>query len=690
MASDFRYPLTPMRFHMFVTRCVAMCVAVLCLAIGLLAQSGSRQDALAATVDRSVSPSDDFYQYATGTWLKQHPLPDDQVRWGIGNVASDAVYVQLRQISEAVATQRAPRGSAEQLIGDFYTSGMDELAINKQGFEPLRPNLDRIERISSIEELIDGIALLHRRSMLIDGFLGQQRAVFSARIEPDDTDSRRSIYTLAQGGVSVRPAVYAGRDMQSEKIRNALREYLFKTFMRLGDDRMKASSNADAVYNLEARLAKAFATGNESRRIGLVELNKLAPAIDWARYFNGLGAGQISALNVRHARFFEALDIETRTTPLDHWKAYLRFWMIRLHASFLDDDAYREYFALESAITGQLEPRPRWRRVVWLEKNWLGLPMVKLFENDLFAERTRERYRAIGESMREAFKSRIEQLDWMSESTKRAALLKLARLKIVVGTPASAIDFSTLPLRRDVYVLNVIRAAEWFHEREIEKLHATVDPAAFDLHPGIGGDAYYDASNNEAHLPAPAHAGGLRDEDLDDAFVYASIPLGHEIAHAFDSEGRHFDANGNRADWWTASDAAAFDERARVLINQYSEFTPLEGIHIDGRTTLAENLADVVGLRVTIDAFKQTSQYKRNERIGGFTPLQRLFLAYAYPFAGHERKEALAARLKGGGYAPNRERVNGAVMNMPEFYEAFGVKPDARMYRPESTRAKIW
>jgi putative endopeptidase len=653
-------------------------------------QSQTREDLLAANVDTTVSPGDDFYQHATGAWLRQHPIPDDQARWGIANVASDEIYLQLRRISEAAAAKRAPRGSAEQLIGDFFATGMDEATINKQGLAPLQPELDRITRIASIGEVIDVVALLHRRAMLIDGFLGQQRVLFAARVEQDEADSRRWIYSLAQGGISVRPATYSGTDAQSAKVRNALREYLMKTFMRLDGDRARASASAAAVYNLEARLAKAFATGNESRRLSLAELSEVAPRIDWTRYFSRLGAGHIALVNIRHPKFFQALDAETHATPLDGWKAYLRFWLIRLNAPFLDDGTYGEFFTLESAITGQLQPRPRWRRVVWQEKNWLGLPLVKLFEKEFLPERTRERYRVVGESIRQAFRSRIERLDWMGDTTKRAALLKLARLKIIIGVRDSSIDFSTMPLQRDVYVLNMRRAAEWFHDQQIKRLNASVDPGGLDLHPAVGGGAYYDASNNEAHVPNPTQAPAVRDEDLDEAFVYASTPLGHEIAHAFDSDGRHFDAYGNKVNWWTASDTAAFDERAQVLIDQYSEFMPLEGMRIDGRNTLRENLADLIGLRVALDAFKQTEQFKKNQRIGGFTPLQRFFLAYAYAFMGHERKESLASRLKGGAYAPNRERVNGVVMNLPEFYEAFDVRPGNRMYRPESARVRIW
>jgi putative endopeptidase len=651
----------------------------------------AEQDLLAANIDRSVSPRDDFFQYANGAWLARHPIPEDQARWGIGNIVSDELYSHLRRLSEAAAAKKtARRGSAEQLIGDFWTTGMDVARINQHGLSPLQPDLDRIDRIRSIGDVMDVISILHRRTMLIDGPLGQQRVLFVSRIEQDESDSRRRIYSLSQGGISLRGRLgYSASEPQNVKVRNAFREYLRKTFVRLHGTGAQAGTSADAVFNLEAQLATGFEPPNEFRKIRLAELSQLAPSIDWKRYFGGLGVHQIEFVHVRHPRFFQALDSAARAAPLDHWKDYLRFWLIRLNAPYLDDATYGDFFAFESAFTGQLQPRPRWRRVVWQEKNWLGLPLVKLFERESLPEKTRARFRAVGEAIREAFKSRIARLDWMSESTRQHALLKLARLRITIGVPESPIDFSTMPLRRDSYVLNMIRAAEWFHDQEIKRLNAPVDLTALDLHPGIGGDAYYDDSNNEVSVPSPVKAPGVRHGDLDDAFVLGSTVLGHEIAHAFDSEGRHYDANGNRADWWTAKDASAFKERAQVLVDQYSAFTPLEGLHLDGQTSLRENMADLIGVRVALDAFKQTEQFKRNERVGGFTPLQRFLLAYAYSHLGHERKESLTARLKGA-YAPSRERVNGVVMNLDEFHEAFDVKPGDRMYRPESARVRLW
>ena len=673
----------------FLRRGALSVTAILALSSALPWATSARQDVLTATIDRTGSPRDDFFQYANGEWLKRHPIPDDQARWGVANLISDEVYSQIRRISEDAAATKSRRGSAEQLIGDLWATGMDAATINRQGLSPLQPDLDRIDNIQSIADVIDVVATMHRRTMLIDGPLGQQRVFFSARVEQDESNSRRRIYTLSPGGISMRRPAYSASDPQSVKVRNAFREYLFKTFMRLYRDSGRAAASVDAVFNLDATLAASAEPGNEFRRMGLAELGQFT-AIDWKRYFGNLGVSAIESVNMRQPRYFQALDSTLHATPVDQWKDYLRYWLVRLNAPFLDDATYAEFFAFESAITGQRQPRPRWRRVVWQEKNWLGLPLVKLFEQEDLPERTRARYRVVGESIKEAFRSRIEQLEWMSDSTKQNALLKLARLKIIIGVPESSIDFSTMPLRRDSYVLNMIRAAEWFHDHEIERLNKPVDATELDLHPGIGGDAYYDDSNNEVHVPSPVRVPGVRDQDLEDAFVYGSTSLGHEIAHAFDSEGRHYDAYGNKVDWWTAADAAAFNERAQVLIDQYNEFMPLEGLRIDGRRTLRENMADFVGMRVALDAFKKTPQFSKNERVGGFTPLQRFLLAKAYSSAGHEREEALAARLKRGAYAPNRERVNGVAMNLPEFYEAFNVKPGDRMYRPEGARVRIW
>ena len=667
---------------------VALIVSMAPLAQPLTAQQ-SKQDFLAANIDRTVSPRDDFFQYANGEWLKRNPIPQDQASWGRSSVISEDLYARLRRVSEEAAAKKAPRGSNEQLIGDVWFTAMDVATLNKQGLAPLRPDLERIDRIRSIDGLIDFVAILHRRNIFTDAFI-QQRVLFDDRVGQDEKNSDRRIYSLSQGGISMGRMAYSPTDPQRVRIRDAFRKYLVKTFLRLHNESGKAKASADAVFDLEAQLAKAFSQGDGYQMVSVTELHRFTPSIDWNRYFRNIGITRIDSVNMRKPQFYQALEVLLRTVPIETWKDYLRFWLVKLNATFLDDATFEESFAFNSAFTGQLQPRPRWKRVIWQEKYWLGQPLARLFIKSYFSGKAKARYDAVGESIRQAFRERIVKLDWMSDSTKQNALLKLARMKITIGFGETWIDFRTMPIRRDSYFLNLMRSAEWFHDWEIKSLNLSVDRTEVGLHDSVGGDASYDPSSNEAQLPLSVVVPGLQDEDLDDAVIYGSTMLGHEMAHAFDSAGRHYDAYGNKADWWTAKDSAAFEERAQVMIDQYQQFSPLAGLHIDGRSSLAENMADFVGLRVKLDAFKRTAQYPRNEKVAGFTPLQRFFLAYAYNFMSHERKESLEARLRDGGYAPNRERVNGPLMNIPEFYEAFDVKPGDRMYRAEDKRVKIW
>jgi putative endopeptidase len=302
----------------------------------------------------------------------------------------------------------------------------------------------------------------------------------------------------------------------------------------------------------------------------------------------------------------------------------------------------------------------------------------------------KSRYQQVGEAIRAAFKERIERLDWMSDTTKQNAQLKLAALTIQIGYPDTWADVSKVRLERDALLLNLDRLTAWAHDATIQSLRAPVDRTAWQPGPTMR-DAGYDDSNNKVTVePASFAIPGWRDDELDDAIIYGYTFLGHEISHAFDSEGRHYDAHGNRTDWWTARDAAAFQARARVLIDEYSDFSPVEGLHLDGSRTLRENIADVAGVRVALDAFKKTEQFRSGEKIGGFTPLQRFFLAFAARQMSEARPQFLAMQVRTDLHAPDRERVNGVLANIPEFYEAFDVKPGDRMYRAENARVAIW
>jgi putative endopeptidase len=676
------------------TRRTLACSAALILCIATSGQplaAQTKQDFLTANIDSTVSPRDDFFQFANGAWLKRHPIPDDAMSWGIWNLVAEDIDSRLRSVNEVAASKKAPKGSLEQLIGDFWFAAMDTATINRQGLAPLKPDFDRIDRIHSTRDLIDVVALFHTRDyFIIPRRFG--RALFAGLVEQDQHHSDRWIYSLSQGGISLGSQAYSATDAQRVKRRDAFREYLFKTFLRLQRDSSKARGSAGAVYELEAQLAKGFDQDDGYQTIGLTQLSRLTSTIDWTRYFRRIGATRVDSVNMGNPRFYQTLDSLLRSTPLETWKDYLRFWLVRVNSPFLDDSTFGEGWDYAgAAVTGLPHRGPRWQRVLRQEMNvLLGQPLARLFAKEYFPAPLKARDRAVAESIRDAFRARIEHLDWMSDSTKQRALLKLARLKITIGLPENPADFSTMPLRRDSYVLNVARASTWFHDLEMKKLNQPVDKTASD--PGSQfSDDWYDRSNNEVLLgpEAVVQVPEWRDEALEDAIVYGAQILAHEISHAFDSEGRHYDADGNKGDWWTASDDAAFRERAQVLVDEYNELMPLDGVHVDGQRSLPENMADLVGLRIALDAFKKTEQFKKNERIGGFTPLQRFFLADAYGHMCHVRPRNLATTVPGA-YAPCRERVNGVLMNIPEFYEAFDVKPGDRMYRPEDARVKIW
>jgi len=634
-------------------------------------------------IDSSVSPREDFFQYANGAWLKRNPIPAQASSWGIGNVVAAELDSRLRRISEDAAAGKAPKGSLKQLVGDFWYTGMDSVTIQRKGLTPLQPDFDRIDRIRTIGDVMDEVAVLHSRD--------QRRVLFIGRVEQDEKNSDRWTYSLVQGGITMNPPFYTSDDPQRVRMREAFRQYLFRTFLRLQHDSGEARRRADEVYALESELAKGFEPAYAYQRMTPAELGRVAPSVDWNRYLRGVGITSIDSVNLRSPKFFHTLDTLLQATPIDTWKDYLRHWLVRLNLTFLDDETRLTYFEFDRVGTGASVPRPRWQRVLSQEKDfYLGEPMARLYEERYSPKSVAGRYRAVGEALRAAFRQRIEHLDWMSDSTKRSALRKLAHLKIAIGAPEHRMDFSSMPLRRDSYVLNAIRAGTWYHERDVGSLNRPVDRRAADLRPGFGEGTYLYTNNEVLMRPSPILVvPGLRDEDIDDAVVYGAPYLAHEIAHAFDSEGSHYDAVGNKVDWWTTADETAFRQRVQALVDEYNTFPLPEGRHVNGETSLRENMADLVGLRVALDAFKHTRQFRKNERIAGFTPLQRFFLAYAYGRMYSETSSSLAGRVNGA-YPPNHDRVNGVLMNIPEFYEAFGVKPGDRMFLAEDARVRIW
>jgi len=649
-------------------------------------------DFLARNLDHTTSPATDFFTYANGGWIKKTPIPPEESSWGIGQLVQEDIYRRLRKISQDAAATKAPAGTAAQQIGDLWHSGMDSAAINRQGLTPLKETFDRIDNIHTAGDLLRVSASLHRKGMDV---------LFSDAIGQDDMNSEKMVYQLAQGGLGMpNRDYYFNTAKKPAQVRKAYKHYLFLFFRRQGQDSAAAQERAESVYRLETKLANASRKLEDLRdpiknynKLASHALSDLTPAINWNDWLKDRGIDGLDSCIVRQPEFYTALNTELTRTSLADWKNYLKAHVMLAAAPYLDARSYADYFQYRRTLTGAAMPRPRWKRVLDSEEGAMGEALGQLFVKEYFSEKAKQRYSDMVEAIRSAYKARIEKLTWMSDSTKQKALDKLSHITKKVGYPDKWKDFSSLMIDRGPYVLNMQRAAEWWSNYMISKLNKPVDRTEWDMSPQTY-NAYYNPNNNEIVLPAGIFAvPGRRDEELDDAFVYgyaAASTIGHEITHGFDDQGRQFDEKGNLNNWWQPADEQQFKQRAAMIIKQFCEFSPVDTLHVNGDATQGENIADLGGLLLGLDAFKLTDTYKKGDTIGGLTPLQRYFLGYAYAWMYQERKEVLVTQMLTDVHAPAKERVNAPMVNIPEFYEAFGIKPGDKMYRPDSLRVDIW
>jgi putative endopeptidase len=649
-------------------------------------------DFLAENIDTTINPTQDFFLYANGGWIKKNPIPADQSGWGVGSLVKLDIYNRLRAINEKAVDEKSARGSVSQKIGDFWFSGMDSAGIEKEGLAPLQPELLKIGKIASLDEFLRETARLGKIG--VDVLMG-------GGIYQDEKKSDRMALHLSQGGLGMpNRDYYFNTDEKSAKVRSAYRLYLNKSFRTLGKDSATAAVTADGVYQLENRLAKisrkieALRDPNANyHKMNLSKIQQLYYKINWKDFLANSGIPAIDSVIIGQPEFFSVLNQELTKTPLEVWKNYLAFHLLNNSAAYMYQAVFNDRFNYRRTLTGVEQPRPRWKRVLDAEENAIGEALGQLFVNEYFPEKTKKRYSDMVEAMREAYKERIMHLSWMSDSTKQKALLKLSKVTKKVGYPDKWRDFSAMVIDRGPFVLNVQRANEWWYNDQIKKLGKPVDRSEWDITPQTY-DAYYNPSNNEIVLPAGIFmVPEKNDDELDDGFVYgyvAASTIGHEMTHGFDDQGRQFDEVGNLRDWWQPNDSKQYNENAKMIIRQFNEFVPVDTLHVNGNATQGENIADLGGLVIGWDAFSKTENFKKNEKIGGFTPAQRYFLGYAYGWMFHERKEALASQLMTDVHAPSKERVNGPMANIPAFYEAFGVKPGDKMYRPDSLRVNIW
>lgn len=651
-----------------------------------------KQDILAMDVDSTVKPGDDFFAYANGGWIKRTPIPESESGWGIGNMVQEEIYTRLRKINEDRAAKKSDDGTIDQKIGDFWKSAMDSAGIDKAGLTPLQNDFNAVNAITNADQLIATIADMHRKG--IGGGFGNY-------IAQDDKNSEEMAVIFSQGGLGLpNRDYYFNTDERTLKVKAAYRDYMLKTFKQLAGGTEDAQKMANDVFDLETKLATSSRKLADLRdpyknynKMSWAGLSKIAPNVNWTSYAKITGEDKVDSTIIGQPEFYTALSNQFKATPIDTWKNYLKLRMVQSQSAYLDKDTYTNYFEYRKSLTGAKEPRARWKRALDAEEDAIGEALGQLFAKEYFNETAKKRYTDMVENVRAAYKERIAKLTWMSDSTKQKAYEKLVAITKKVGYPDKWKDFSSLKVDNGPWVLNMQRANEWWHNYSVNKLGKPVDRTEWDMTPQTY-NAYYNPSNNEIVLPAGIFAvPGYKDEELDDALVYgyaAASTIGHEITHGFDDQGRQYDAKGNLKDWWSKNDGTEFSNRATAIIKQFNEFNPVDTLHINGEATQGENIADLGGLLIGLDAFKKTEAYKKNEKIAGYTPLQRYFMGYALGWLYQTKKERLANLVMTDVHSPAKERVNGPFVNIPEFYEAFGIKPGDKMYRPDSLRVNIW
>lgn len=645
-----------------------------------------------ANIDTTVSPADNFFMYANGNWFKNNPIPKSETRWGSFNLLQENNYKVLHELLEsAAADKQATKGSATQKVGDFYRTGMDTTTIDKAGINPLKPWLDRIDAAKTGEDVLKEVITQHTEGI---------GPLFAFYVAPDDKNVTRQICQLFQGGLGMPDRdFYFLNDQRTVKIRENYKLYINKVFRLMGyNDSVNFKMTAD-LLNLETALAKASMTRVEMRdpyklynKFDLNGLSKKTPNMNWAQILGQMNIKGEDSLIVGQPAFFAEIGNQLKKTSVESWKAYLKFHLVNGMAAFLSrdfDDARFEFYG--KTVRGQQEQKERWKRVLNVVDGSIGQLLGQMYVDKTFKPEAKQRMLEMVNNLQQTYGDRIMRLDWMSDATKQKAMGKLNTFVKKIGYPDKWKDYSKLTIVPDNYVKNVIAASQFEFNYNIGKLGKPVDRTEWGMTPPTV-NAYYNPAFNEIVFPAGILQYPFFSFDADDAINYGGIGgvIGHEMTHGFDDQGSQYDAEGNLKNWWTPEDAKRFKDKTNMVVDQFNAYTVLDTVHVNGQLTLGENLADLGGLAIAYEAFKKTKQGQGNEKIDGFTPDQRFFLSWAQVWRAATRDEEMFNRIKTDPHSPNLWRCNGPLSNMPEFYNAFGVKPGDKMYRPDSLRAKVW
>ncbi|MCB9046006.1 MAG: M13 family metallopeptidase [Chitinophagales bacterium] len=644
-----------------------------------------------ANMDTTVSPGDNFFYYANGGWLKNNTIPESEARWGSFDILRENNMNALHTLLDEAAKSSAAQGTAEQKVGDFYKSGMDTTAIDAAGIKPLEGVLAGVDNMKTADDIVKELSNLHTIGLA---------QVYGFSVSPDDKNVTKQICQIGQGGLGMPDRdYYFNTDERSSKIRDAYKAYQVKVMELMGMDEAGAQAAAANVYALEEKLAGASMTRTERRdpykvynKYSLDELSKLTPGMDWKSIFADLKATGEDSVIVGMPAFMAEVSKLIQNTPVDVWKTYLKFHIVNDMAPYLGSDYDNARFDFYGkAVSGLQEQKPRWKRVLRVVDGGVGELLGKTYVDKYFTPEAKQRMLDLVNNLQKTYEDRITRLDWMSEETKHKAIGKLNTFVKKIGYPDKWRDYSKLSIVPDNYVKNVFASSAFDYDYMMSKLGKPVDKTEWFMTPPTV-NAYYNPAFNEIVFPAGILAFPFFDKDADDAVNYGGIGgvIGHEMTHGFDDQGSKYDADGNLKNWWTDEDAKRFDAKTGVVVDQFNNYTVLDTVHVNGKLTLGENLADLGGLAIAYEAFHKTEQAKKGEKIDGFTPDQRFFLSWAQVWCANTRDAELANRIITDPHSPVEWRTNGPLSNMPEFYQAFNINEGDKMYRADSIRAKVW
>lgn len=641
-------------------------------------------------MDRSVDPCVDFYTYSCGGWMKNNPIPPDQTSWSVyGKLYEDNLkYLNGILQEDAKATNRTP---VEQKIGDFYAACTEESAVDAAGAKPMQAELDAIAALKSRKEIAPLLAKLH-----LDG----DNALFYASSTQDPDNSESMIVGMEQGGLGLPDRdYYVNQDAKSKADRAKYVEHVQKVLELLGDSPDKAKNEAATIMAIETSLATHSLTPVERRdpykvknKLSPAELSAMAPHFDWAAYFAGAGVPHFNVLNLNSKVFFKNVSDEMATVPLADWKAYLRFHVANSRSPYLSKPFQNENFEFyRKYLRGATEEQPRWKRCVEWTDMLLGEALGQEYVKKTFSPELKAAALDMTRRIEDAMAVRIQQLDWMSPSTKQQALVKLKSIRNKIGYPDKWRDYSSVVIVPNDFYGDVTRAIEFENHREFNKVGKPVDRTEWDMTPPTV-NAYYNPQMNDINFPAGVLQPPLYDAKEDDAPNYGNTgsTIGHELTHGFDDEGRQFDAHGNLKDWWTKQDAEQFVKHADCVVDQYAKYVVVDDIHINSKLTEGEDVADFGGTILAYMAWKDATSGKKLEDKDGLTPDQRFFVGLAQWACENERPENLRVHAKTDPHSPGKYRINGVVVNMPEFGKAFSCKQGQPMVKPADQVCHVW